>query len=171
MDRTGQGLVDFWPKIAEQGLMNPNTAGSYKNACETILGVQPDWRSRDVLTIDEESVINDFRAAEAAHYSDQTVQTYESNFRRAVPSFRDYLKDPDSWVPPVKARRSSMLVRKPVVQPVARAASRQPEELAIQLTKGKVAQLVLPADLTAKDLAMLKELLPIYLNQVDTVSE
>ena len=39
MDRTGQGLVDFWPKIAEQGLMNPNTAGSYTCACSPLVRI------------------------------------------------------------------------------------------------------------------------------------
>ncbi|HYS40987.1 MAG TPA: hypothetical protein VEO01_35690 [Pseudonocardiaceae bacterium] len=157
--------------------MNPNTAGSYRNACEAVQSVSPNWQAQDVRRLDIDGAVARFKEVAGDQFSDATIRTYESNFRRAVPSFLSYLRSPDDWAPPVRSRRSTTLALD--AMRVGRSsdgsgdqqtgdAQSPPIDLPIPLTDGRTARLTLPGGLTKDDVQLLRDIIPVYLGRVPT---
>jgi hypothetical protein len=153
--------------------MNPNTAGSYRNACEAVQSVSPDWQARDMRRLDIDQAVARFKAVAGNQFSDATIRTYESNFRRAVPSFLSYLDNPDDWAPPVRSRRSTTLALGAMRAGRSSDGDRQtgdaqspPIDLPIPLTDGRTARLTLPGGLTKDDVQLLRDIIPVYLDRV-----
>jgi len=157
--------------------MNPNTAGSYRNACEAVQAASLDWQARDMRRLDVDDAVARFKAVAGSQFTDATIRTYESNFRRAVPSFLSYLDNPDGWSPPVRSRRSTTLALGAMEVSRSSDGSRDPRtggaqsppiDLPIPLTDGRTARLTLPGGLTADDVQLLRDIIPVYLARVPT---
>lgn len=176
-DPTGQAFVQLWTQAGARRLMNAKTAGAYASACESVLSATiPGWQTQDMLELDVEHTIARFRGSHKARsLADSTVQHYENVFRRAMSSFRDYVRDPDSWMPPVRSRRSTIqdlgsdsatpATPAAPAAPAARPAETttavpagQRETIIITLIDaGATADLVVPSrKLTARDRATIK---------------
>ncbi len=178
MDPTGSSLVQFWVDVGERGQMNANTAGSYRSACEAVLSAQPNWQSLDVRRLDIDRLIAEFQRTFGDHLTEATMKTYESNFKRAVPSFVNYLDNPQGWSPPVRPRRSTALALSTTATSRPTADSGRPPpsdeqpvapiDLPIPLTDGRTARLTLPGGLTKDDVELLREVIPVYLNRIPT---
>lgn len=179
MDATGSSFVEFWSDASERGLMNPNTAGSYRSAAESVLSSQSNWETIDIRRLDVDHAVTRFRQSAGNYLSEATMRTYESNFRRAVPSFVSYLNDPNGWSPPVRPRRSTTLALAatssarpaevlPRIAPAEEMQQSTPVDLPIPLPDGRTARLVLPGRLTPDDRELLKQVIPLYLDRMSS---
>ena len=98
MEQTSaRALVEHWNWAAGKGLMNRKTAQTLAGACRGVLGVQENWEDMDVRTLDIEDSFDRFKNLRSKDFSPNSLRDYESRFRRAVESFRDYLDDPTTW--------------------------------------------------------------------------
>lgn len=106
MDSTGKAIVDHWGWVAEKGLMNKNYALSLRNACTKVLGYLDDWENVDVLALDVEDTLVRFQNLAAKGITPDSLRAYQRRFRTAVEFFKDYLKNPSTWKPPIDATKS-----------------------------------------------------------------
>lgn len=105
METTGKALVDHWSWAAQKGLLNEHTAKALRSACSQILSALDDWESVDINTLDLDDAINRFENLKGKNFKPQTLASYERRFRRAIRSFKDYIREPSGWSP--KSRTSS----------------------------------------------------------------
>ena len=105
-DSSARALVDHWDWAAQKGLMNRGTAQSMAVACRRVLSVQENWENLDVRSLDIEEYLIRFTNLKAKDFSPNSLRDYESRFRRAVGSFREYLDDPSGWKFPSRSSSS-----------------------------------------------------------------
>ena len=90
-------LVDHWDSAAAKGLMTKAIAATLATSCRHVLGVDPDWETLDVQTLDVEKCVRRFNNLRSGAYKPRSLQDYGSRFRRAVASYLSYLEDPAGW--------------------------------------------------------------------------
>lgn len=157
---TGQGLLDFLTFAAEKGLMNANTAGSYKAASKEVLETlhPDDWASVDVNEIDVDDYIGRFERLKVGKYKPSSLTVYKARFRSAIQHYSEYLKSPSTWrykaERPASARKPSngRLERKEA-QPRNSASDSGSSilEYPFPLRRDLVITLALPSDLTRQE--------------------
>ena len=175
---TGRALADHWTWTISKGLMNPKTARALRRACESVLSVYEDWEDLDVRKLDVEDALTRFRNLKSRNFKPSSIPTYESRFQRAVASYLEYLDDPGGWKPKQRAPR-------PQRPPKAARRKTEPDEhgrytdeegvfretvpdwltnqlpvsklmdYPFPLRDGVIAHLLLPRDLSAKDVRRL----------------
>ena len=106
MDSSGKALIEHWGWVAEKGLMNKNYALSLRNACTKVLGYLDDWEDVDILTLDVEDTLAKFQNLAAKGLTPNSLRAYQRRFRLAVNFYREYLKSPSTWKPPIDATKS-----------------------------------------------------------------
>lgn len=88
-------LSDFLDMLVQAGALNPSTAQSYRTAVKAVRTVTDYWPGGDVRGLDVDAVCVTF-AVRQKDLSDQTVETYQTRFRKAVEMYRQWLDDPAS---------------------------------------------------------------------------
>jgi hypothetical protein len=163
METTGRVLVDHWDWAAERGLMNKNTASALRIACSEVLGIDPDWETRDVSTLDVEAHLARFQNLRAKNYKPDSLGVYKSRFRRAVSQFLDYARDPAAWKPSATDRPARLnggkkqsadeqnKSREPLVEPQAQSGTAGYIDYPFPLREGRVVRLILPPDLNVSE--------------------
>jgi len=175
MDTSGQALINFWDEVAERRTMNPKTAGSYRSACEAVLSAA-DGRHRDMHELADDGAMSEVIAQfklRRPELSELTVQTYESQFRKAVPSFLSYAGDREHWEPPVRSRQSTLLAlraesaaaRNTSSESLAPLAQSAETTIHIGLTDGRMVRVILPASFGQSDAQLLLDVMPAYLKR------
>lgn len=170
MNKTScRALIEHWDWAAEKGLMNRKTAQTLAGACRGILGVQDDWENLDVTVLNIEDSLTRFRNLRAKDFSPNSLRDYESRFRRAVESYREYLDDQATWKFPSRSaptRRSSQPKhRKSPDSPSSAGSNRQgdapdmvadpasgSQEYSYPIRPDKLAKLVIPRDATTAEI-------------------
>lgn len=104
METTGRNLVEHWSWAAKKGLMNRNTAGGLRAACQRILSVHDDWENVDVSQMDVDDTIRRFINLNKTKFKPAVLRIYEARFRQAVSSYLDYIEDPGRWKPTSRPR-------------------------------------------------------------------
>lgn len=104
---TGNDLIEHWNYAADKGLMNRNTAYSYRSACSKVLSVIDGWESVDITTIDIDDTIARFKNLRAKNYKPKSLEVYAARFRKAVESYLKFISDPSSWKPKSKQTSNS----------------------------------------------------------------
>jgi len=99
-------LIEFLEFAGDKGLMKKATAGSYKKACNIILGILDETEAADLSKINLEKVILRHRNLAAGKIVPPTLKAYETRTRAAVNNFLEYIKDPTTWKPAVQQRPS-----------------------------------------------------------------
>ncbi len=99
METKGKDLINHWNWAAEKGLMNKNSAYSFRSACTQVLSVLDDWESIEVSELDIDDLILRFKNLKAKKFKPQSLAAYDRRFRRAVQLFNDYVSDPSRWKP------------------------------------------------------------------------
>lgn len=175
MKRSGNGeaLVSLWDWAGRDGQMNRSTAAQYATACTKVLSSRNErLQDIDVLTLDVDAYVKDFRR-KYGHLEPQTRDTYASIFRRSVLSFRDYIQDPVSWVPPTRSRRAA---GRPATGTHTQVNSNQPtsdssrserqsegvQDISIPLPTGRTARLIIPNGLSPAEVQLLQQVVPAY---------
>lgn len=102
---TGNDLIEHWNYAADKGLMNRNSAYSYRSACSKVLSVIDGWESVDITAIDVDETITRFKNLQARNYKPKSLEVYAARFRKAVDSYLKFVSDPGSWKP--KSRQVS----------------------------------------------------------------
>jgi hypothetical protein len=171
MDTSAKALVEFWTRVAQQGLMKPNTANSYKSACVQILGIDAEWEQYDVKTLDVEELFRRFENKRHSEFTPQSLEVYKRRLSIAIRSFLEYSNNPSGWKPgvrkrnkraenPVVARTStSPQIPESALQTLAEAPrqieSTQLIDYPFPLRGNRMARLSLPADLCKADVRRL----------------
>src|SRR5215211_5317447 len=102
---TGQGLVDFLTYVTEKGLLNKNTAGAMRAAARELLSVEnEDLASIDVRVLEVDQLTQRFANLRAQKFTPQSLETYQSRFRKAVEMYLRFLDNPAGWRPDVRTR-------------------------------------------------------------------
>lgn len=102
---TGQGLVDFLRYVTEKGLLNKNTAGALRAAARELLSVEDDdLTSIDVRQLDVDQLAQRFANLRAQKFTPQSLETYQSRFRKAVEMYLRFLDNPAGWRPDLRTR-------------------------------------------------------------------
>lgn len=110
-DGTGKGLVEFLDYVADKGLMNKSTAQARRSAVTKVLGIDEDWESVDLRSLDLDDQTLRFETISKAELTPASLETYSSRFRSAVAEYLKYLDDPASYRPRRSQRRSSQAKR------------------------------------------------------------
>ena len=97
-------LISFLDFVAEKGLMKSNTALTYKKACSVILKILDEEEVADLSKINLQAVFQRHRNLAAGRIPPATLKAYEARTRAAINAFTEYIKDPSSWKPSIKAR-------------------------------------------------------------------
>lgn len=101
MDGSGAGLLGFLSWAADRGALNAATAGAMKAAVTAVLEVDTDDLALvGVRGLDVEDLADRFARKKGHKYSTDSLNTYQSRFRRAVEMYVEYLANPAGWKPP-----------------------------------------------------------------------
>ncbi len=104
---TGQGLVDFLTYVTEKGLLNKNTAGALRAAARELLSVEnEDLTGIDVRELDVDQLAQRFANLRVQKFTPQSLETYQSRFRKAVEMYLRFLENPAGWRPEIRTRLS-----------------------------------------------------------------
>lgn len=153
---TGQGLVDFLTYVQEKGLLNKNTAGALRAAARELLSIEDeDIAKLDVRELDVDQLTHRFANLRAGKFAPQSLETYQSRFRKAVAMYLRFLENPAGWRPDVRTRPAAAQDRTrarsnggpppgPTLPPPASSGMIQ---YPFPIRKGVIASLTLPADL------------------------
>lgn len=169
MESNGKALIDHWTWAAKKGLMNKNTAGGIKAACSQVLGALENGMEVDVPTLDVDNTLTCFKNLRHKKFKPNVLETYESRFRKAVISYREYLADPAGWKPRITERTtkkaksngssSTGVVQHVVERPSTMAATGIPQsnlmEYPFPIREGVMARLILPRDLKQSEIKRL----------------
>jgi hypothetical protein len=163
METTGRALVDHWDWAADRGLMNKNTAGALRIACSEVLGIDPDWETKELSTLDVEAHLTRFQNLRAKNYKPESLNVYKARFRRALSQFLDYTKDPAAWKPGGQDRpaRQNGGRKRPAAEqhdfidprpePGAPLGTDEYIVYPFPLREGRIVRLILPPDLKASE--------------------
>ncbi|HEY5779108.1 MAG TPA: hypothetical protein VIT00_10250, partial [Terrimicrobiaceae bacterium] len=58
----------------------------------------------DVTSLDVEDVARRFKNIRARDFNPKSLEVYESRFKNALSSFREYVRDPGAWCPASRQR-------------------------------------------------------------------
>lgn len=160
IDTTGRALVDHWNWAADKGLMKSASASALRAACTQVLGIDENWETVDVRTIDVEDYFNRFVNKRNKDFKPDSLEAYKRRFSQAVKSFLDYTNDPSSWKPkqkdPAKPKKTNGNAENIEVEDDVEETPRQrvpagAVDYPFPLGKGRMATLRLPTDLRAAE--------------------
>jgi len=164
---TGAGLMAFLDYTIARGLMNSNTANSYRAAVKEVLSAAEgdDWESVSVNDLDIEDTGRRFGTLRAMKFKPDSLATYRSRFKSAVSMYKEWQNDPEAWRAPTRERssrmpretRSKSLAETPTATVIPMASSPGPASSRSMITypfplrDGVLASVMLPPDLTKKE--------------------
>jgi hypothetical protein len=167
---TGKGLLEFLEYAGSKGLLKPTTARAYRSAATKILAI--DDHDIDIRELEINAHFERFERVSGHNYTPGSLNTYKARFSSAVDMYRDYLRDPSGFRPPVRQRRTATNVtvqrRETSRVPGSNSQSDQLENTSVSgnmliypfpLRSGQVAQLQLPHHLTSEDAQRMSEFL------------
>ena len=154
---TGKALVDHWTWAAEKGIMNRNSAAGLRAACSQVLSVLDGWQEIDVTSLDLEDVVHRFKNIRARDFNPKSLEVYESRFKNALASFREYVRDPGAWRP-ASRQRSQDNASRMKERSIGVTEASEPVQVAAEsraglvdypypLREGETARLMLPRDI------------------------
>ena len=104
---SGQGLVEFLTYASRKGLLNKNTAGALRAAAREVLTVEnEDLSSVDVRQLDIEDLARRFANVRSGKFTPQSLEAYQSRFRKSVEMYLRFLDNPAGWRPDIRTRAS-----------------------------------------------------------------
>jgi len=92
----GAGLQEFLEWAGRTGEMNPKTAESWATSARRVLSVGGDPDEVDLRGLDVEALLDRFETLNRTKYSEASMTTYRSRFRRAVAAYLAWL-DNEPW--------------------------------------------------------------------------
>ncbi|HET6204764.1 MAG TPA: hypothetical protein VFI25_18375 [Planctomycetota bacterium] len=138
--------------------MNKSTAAGLRAACSQVLGVQENWESVDVKTLDIEEALTRFQHLRKKDFKPSVLKTYRQRFQSAVESFLRYQMDPAVWKPraserPANKERAARGDREAVeIRPVRQEMPQTGMvEYPFPLRAGQIVRLALPRDLKSSE--------------------
>lgn len=99
LEPKGKDLIRWLGRVAEQGHMNPNTAGGLKAGSKDVLStvLKERWEEENLDELDIEGTLERFERLSSARLSPGSLGVYKTRFRNAVKLYRDYLENPSGW--------------------------------------------------------------------------
>ena len=157
MDTSGKALIEHWQWAAEKGLMNANTAHTYRAACFQVLSsaFPEDWQGVDTTELDTDEVFNRFQNLRGKDLTPRSLQDYKGRFQQALASFLAYAENPAAWKGPRKeksarqessSQRGQMSTRRAFIQR-GFAEDESLVEYPFPIRECQTAKLYLPRDL------------------------
>jgi hypothetical protein len=103
--RTGAGLMKFFEVKARKHELSESVAGALRTGSKRVLDVEDDSDSVDLTAVDVDELVRRFRKKNRASLTDQSLQAYESRFRRSLTMYIKWLDGESDWAG--KSRTSS----------------------------------------------------------------
>jgi hypothetical protein len=108
-DGTAKDFVDHWDWVTTKGLLNANTARTYKAAAARVLQIEGQgWESLDVRSLDVESLLGRFENLVKKDFTPASLAAYSSRFQAALRLYLSYLDDPRSYRPQSRDRAAQV---------------------------------------------------------------
>lgn len=166
---TAKDLLEFWPRIAAQGLVAKPAASNYKAAASAVLGGTNTPGDTNLKEVDVDKLLRQFENLQAKKYKPDTMRVVESRFRRALEEFLRWAQNPKAFEPEIgqarprgdtdgkKASKNKVSGAKkekdsgssdPIVDEAMGGDGSTMVLYPLPLRQGVVAKLLLPTDLT-----------------------
>jgi hypothetical protein len=98
MQGNGQGLLEFIDRCGERGDLNSNTAGALRATAKAVLAIESaEPVNIDVRSLDVDDLLRRFATRRKADYSEGSLETYRSRFRKAIAMYIGWLDDDPHW--------------------------------------------------------------------------
>ena len=98
MRGNGEGLVEFLVRTGERGDLNRSTAAAFRAAARKILAVESaDLKAVDLRSLDVDDLLERFANLHKADFSEGSLDTYRSRFRRGLAMYIGWLDDDPNW--------------------------------------------------------------------------
>jgi hypothetical protein len=161
MEPTAKALIDHWAWATKRGLMNANTAGTFRAACAKVLSIFDDLEAVDVSQLDVQDTVRRFKNLRGKDLKPDSIEAYGHRFRQALKSFLDYVNDPGTWKGPTrqperngraKAKDSAAQHGTLAVVATGDLGDGRSIDYPLPLRDGFVAHLVLPTDLKINEI-------------------
>jgi hypothetical protein len=162
METTGKEFVEFWGWASSKGLMNKNTAQSLATSAKQVIGVDENWETVDVSSLDIDELLRKFRNVRKKDVIPDSLQVYERRFKQALDLFLQYARDPANWK--YKSQTSAARKAKTVKQHTLRSPEAEGELFASQ-SMTSVPMMDYPYPLRENCIVRMK--LPVDLKMVD----
>ena len=98
---TAKDFLEFWPRIAEQGLVAKPAAANYRNATASILSGTSTADDVNMKDIDVDKLLQKFVNLNAKKYKPDSMRVTESRFRRALTEFLRWAQNPGAFEPEI----------------------------------------------------------------------
>ncbi len=106
VDQSLEGLMSFLDYVRNKGLMNSETVGSYRTACNKVFSICDPEELLDVTQIDLDKLFQRFSNLNTGSVRPATMRTYSNRVQTAMSEFQTYIKDPMNWEPSITVRGS-----------------------------------------------------------------
>jgi hypothetical protein len=87
---TANGLKDFLGYLSEKGLLNANSAGGMKTACDKVLSVLSEEERNDLGSLDIDLAIQRFMNKNPNALTPDSASVYRSRISRAISLLADF---------------------------------------------------------------------------------
>ncbi len=104
---TGTGLLEFLDYVKAKGMLAGSTADAYKSACMRVLGIDENWTSTDVRSLDVELQMGRYIRRRGASAKPASLTTYGQRVRAAIELYRTFLDNPAGFRGSTAKQRSS----------------------------------------------------------------
>jgi hypothetical protein len=93
-DYSRAALFRFIDYLSSKGLMNLNTAGSRKAACNKVLGILDESEVADLRELNIDEIMGRFSNLKGTDYTPDSLAVYRSRVKGAVDDFISYTNNP-----------------------------------------------------------------------------
>src|SRR4051812_6308908 len=103
---TASGLIAFCDYLVARKLAPPSAVNPWKSAAKNVfthVEENENWGDMDVQSLDVEDYLNRFVIASRGDYNPNSVNAYQSRFRKAIEAYRGYLADSAGWRPNLRS--------------------------------------------------------------------
>ena len=108
-DLSFDGLVNFLEYVKNMGLMNGETVGGYRTACNKVFAICDREELHDITQIDLDMLFQRFGNLSSGSVRPATMRTYRNRVQTALSEFEAYTKDPMNWEPSIAVRGNKTL--------------------------------------------------------------
>lgn len=140
---SAEALNDFLKQAGMQGLINPATARSRRNALELLSGELTDDEREDVRRIAIDALVSRFHKLEGSSIRPETLDVYAKRLGAALTDFEAWRKDPDHFVG-TNRERPRAFGRRRDQQPALSAEQQAAERITLEATENPASVIPVP---------------------------
>lgn len=132
--QSAEALKHFLKQAGMQGMINPATARSRRNALELLSGELTDAEREDVRRIEVDALVSRFHKLEGSSIRPETLDVYAQRLAAALTDFLAWLDDPDHFAS-TNRERPRAFNRRRDQRPALSAEQQAAERITLEATE------------------------------------